>query len=189
MGQRHPATKVIQFQIQCLLSPSNEEGVCICVQASHNWTSSRRGCPQNTMRLNIAEIGCGSLIACHIWLCMPYLIHQNTLGTHSHKCVMMTCWPYCCCTSDDRPMSRAVRYSSDTHPGCHSPLPPHTHSDPRDTQAWALFQLAVRPPLLSPSPPRMLWSQFGHWLSRLSQTSWRGSWDTLKYEWLPREQL
>ena len=24
------------------------------------------GCPQNTTRLNIAEIGCGSLITCHI---------------------------------------------------------------------------------------------------------------------------
>ena len=33
--------KVIQFQIQGLLSPSNEEGKC--VQASKNWTSSRRG--------------------------------------------------------------------------------------------------------------------------------------------------
>ena len=65
------------------------------------------------------------------------------------------------------------------------PLP----SPPPASPPAVLFQLVERPPLPSTSPPRMLWSQFGRWRSLLSQTSWRGSWDTPKCKWLPRKQL
>ena len=94
------------------------------------------GCPQNTTRLNIAEIGNGSLIVTH-WV-------------HSHKCVMMTCWPYCDVvaqvTIDPCHVLSGIAQALTL-----AITPPSPHTVIQDTQAWALFQLVVRPPLLSPS--------------------------------------